>query len=234
MYHRNQKPLRLDARQQALFDSGIHLTRIAAARYRKFCPPSAIDDLRQAALVALAKAARNFRLDDNGPFGALAWLRVRDACRDFCIGDRRLGNAATRHAEYRELPADEVLGFSESEPITRGEAVARLHGRMELQSDRASDNLAGRLFDARMALQTATMTAFERRVLKLRFEEGLELDPIAAKLGVPTIRIKRTLRTGIAKLRVHLSSAGLKTLAPEAPIPWSQPEIPARSRSKAA
>ena len=42
-----------------------------------------------------------------------------------------------------------------------------------LQNAVSQDNGASRVFDVRMALRTARLRSFERRVLKLRFEEGL-------------------------------------------------------------
>ncbi len=57
----------------------------------------------------------------------------------------------------------------------------------------------------------------QRKVLKLRYSEGLGLDGIATKLNISQVTVKRLFRSGIEKLRERFVTLG--ALSPDAPLP---------------
>lgn len=219
MNPQNRKSLNLNRWQQKLFDDHLKLAHIAAGRYRRFCPPTLFDELLQDALIGLAHTAKHYDPNDPGEFGALAWTRIRSRCISFLFSRQRFRSAALKNAEKHERSADDPLGVNEDgEKITRGTVALNKHGRKEVQSDIAADNLASRLFDIKAAVQSLkTLTVQERRVLSLRYQDGLGLDRIAARLKFSQVKAKRLCRSAIGKLRNHFADLG--ALAPSAPLP---------------
>jgi RNA polymerase sigma factor (sigma-70 family) len=227
-YPRSRKDLALDPRQQASFDQHLHLVRVCVARYRKFVPPSYIDDLRQSLLVTLAKAAlnadQNYHDPKTGkplPFGPFAWRAILNCARNFCFGkNHRFENHALRNAERFERSADEPAFTPTGEPTTKGELAEGDLAISETQSFVASDHLASRRSEVREVIaQLKTLSAFERRVLKLRFIEGLSVTEIVVKTRWSKQSVGRALVHAIRKLREYYASKGLETLPLDAPIP---------------
>ena len=228
-YPRTRKDLLLDERQRAVFDAHVYLVRVAVARFRKFVPPSFIDDLRQSLLVALTRAALAADLDyvdpktgNALPFGPFAWRAVLNAARNFCFSkNHRFENHALRNAERFELSADEPIGVLKSgEEMTCGSLADTLRGDREVQSFTATDALDSRRSEVREAIAgLKTLTAFERRVTNLRFVEGLSADEVTKKVRFSRPVVNRALHAAVVKLRAHFASLGLKTLPPGAPIP---------------
>jgi DNA-directed RNA polymerase specialized sigma24 family protein len=63
----------------------------------------------------------------------------------------------------------------------------------------------------------ATLTAFERKLLTLRYVEGVERDVVARKLKMSIPNLKRKLRNAVGKLRVHLADQGALSLTDPLP-----------------
>jgi hypothetical protein len=104
-------------------------------------------------------------------FPPFAHHLIKNSCRAFLWG--RHHPAAIRHAVVREKSMSEELRAGEDGPYTRENWVEDRAGKRELQSDVAHDKFLTRLFELREALQLlTTLTAFEKRVLRLRFVNG--------------------------------------------------------------
>jgi DNA-directed RNA polymerase specialized sigma subunit len=71
--------LRLNARQQALFDANQHLIGRALTTFRY--PEH--EDVRQTLEIALARAAKSYNAKLRIPFGGYAWRCLENALVDF-------------------------------------------------------------------------------------------------------------------------------------------------------
>ena len=168
-------------------------------------------------LISLAHWAAQF--DGRCIFGAYVWPKLCSAARDFLFGRRRFNSAALKNAERHERAADETISrTNEGEQVTRGERAQQNLAKREVNRNVSDDRHNALLHDLRQALQKLdTLTSRERKVLQLRYLDGLGLDRIAPKMKLSPVSIKRICRSAIGKLRAHFTHLG--SLSPEAPLP---------------
>lgn len=227
--------LRLNNRQQKLFDENIRLARLVAARFIRAYPDRASqrDELFQAARVGLAWAAKRFDPSRGVPFPPYARKLITWQCSQLLFG-RREGSAAERAARRHERSTDEVLRVTDDGNYTRGDLIADLRARQELQSDFSADNLAATLADVRSALTLATLTPDERRFLRFRYVMGIPMKTLARRMGRSVPWVTRVHRTAVAKLREHFAARG--AVAPHAPLPpdGNEAGCPRKDTSKPA
>lgn len=191
---------------------------MAFSKYRAGCPQAYQDDMRQHILIALAHWCHQY--DGRMVFGAYVWPKLVSTALEFIHGRRRFGRAALKNAERHELPGDEPVRVTdEGEEITRGQlAEDKLAKKVVERSSVSDDRHNGVLHDIRLALEELdTLDKRERKVLRLRYLEGLGLDRIAPKLKLSHPTVKRICRSAIGKLRAHFKNIG--ALSPDAPLP---------------
>ncbi len=184
--------LKLDSKQQKLFDGYQHLVARAVARYGRADDP---DDIGQEASIALIKACRSYDARRKVPFGAYAWK---------CIQNRWLDLLKRRPQPPSH---DVVVGQEEcGEDITLFDKVERRAAREELRS-RSEENCDDRVYQARYVIQNQ-LTGIERQAMTLRFddEDSLTLAQLAKRLGVSKSTAHRALNTALARLRKRLKN----------------------------
>ena len=183
-----------------------------------------MDDVLQAARIGLCQAVKSQAVKSQAhsritevPFGAYARQRMKWMCSYWLFG-RVNGNTATKNATRHELSASEEITTREGEVITRLERAENKSAKRALSADVSTNALEARRAEMREAISTlATLTRFERRVLRLRYVDGLMLSEASKKLGWSTVKVKRATRAAIRKLREHLASQG--ALPPDASLP---------------
>ena len=153
-------------------------------------------------------------------FGAYATIGCRRGITAYYFGHVGLApsSAASRNAAKHNFSGSEPSPSpGQPEYTVMDCAVDRVADR-ELSASPGEDRLASRLFELREAIRT--LTPRERRVLRLRYVEGLEREAIAAKIGLSRAVIHRTISSGVKKLRTYFAAKGLKTLPLAAPVPY--------------
>jgi len=204
-----RKPLALTRKEQALYDEYVLITRFVAAK--SGCPSHKRDELEQhlrIALVGIIKHESRDQKHRDVPLGAFVRLMLKQRAVQFLFGRGNL--AAIRNAERFERSENEIVGKTdEGEDQTLGEIAENILTRR----NPPGDHLQSRLFDIRQAIEK--LPAFERKVLKLTYFDGLETAAAAKRLKVTGIRIKRTLRAAIQGLRAQFPGS----LTSTAPLP---------------
>lgn len=154
-------------------------------------------------------------------FGAYATRQIRwGISRYFFHGFAGSpGAAAARHAVERELQGSIPIPTAGDGQRTVLDFADDLADNHELAADPGLDRYEGRFGEIERAIASpGLLTPYERRVLRLRFQQGLKVAAIAAKLRVSETPIKSALRAGVRKLRQHFAAQGLSTLRVETPI----------------
>lgn len=212
----------MNPEQQRLFDEHLWIAYSEARRWSSRGTRFAPEEVRQAALTALWDAVRHYDSKRVAcEFGAYATRQVRwGISRYFFHGYAGSpGSAAARHAAERELQGSTPIPTDEDGERTVLDLADDLAGLRELAEEPGEDRYDARLAEIERAIASPVLlTAFERRVLKLRFQQGLKVAAIAAKLRVSEGPIKSALRSGVQKLRSYFSDRGFSTLPVEMPI----------------
>jgi RNA polymerase sigma factor (sigma-70 family) len=210
--------LRLTKRQQVYFDAHLHLASGVAKRFCYKYPGVKMEEVLQAARLGLCVAVkRHLTSGKDLPFPPYAVQQMKWSCAGILFG-RAAGNAAAKHARIHEVSADEKTCTKDGEQITRGERAENKLAKRELSATVADLNLQARRFEMRELISTLeTLTSVERKILTLRYVQGVERDVVARKLKMSIPDLKRKLRNAVGKLRVHLADQG--ALAPGAPLP---------------
>lgn len=222
MNPQNQKPLSLTPSQRNLFDKHAYLIPWVTRRLRHHWHPNDHDELLQAARCGLVKACQVAAKKSITDFPPFAFHVMKCAClnRKNRNHDRGNGHVSQQNAKFKERSLSDVLNVGEDGAYTRLNAVEDERGRREYQSSHGAERLGARLFEVREALQNLdTLTSFERRVLKLRFVDGLTRPDIARRLDASVIAIGRAIHSAVIKMRVHFHGWG--ALPAEAPLPAS-------------
>jgi len=233
-----QTPVRLNAEQQKLFDEPQHQRRVAVvfSIYRRFIPDARQDDLRQCLLIALAQCFHSYngRVD----FGRYVFKRLESRARAFVWGPNRLRSASLLNAQSLD---DGAAVSDDGESFTLGNQLEALRGKRQNSTALSADHHAAMLFDVIRDLKI--LAPFERKVFRLRFIKDLELKAIGQRLGCSGVTVKRTIRSGVAKLRDHFRRQGFRALPTNAPMPqdgnrkgcnWAVRRKRLRNRRKAA
>lgn len=217
----------LNAVQQKLFTDHLYIVersiRIFLKSQRRFYPR---DEVRSAALEGLAYAAWLWRPEKTSrmEFGAFATRQVNWTINGYFFGRNANspGSKASRGAAAFDIPGSTPIkkAKDDSEASTVLDLAAEQVADRELTSYPGDDRLASRLCELRETIRTLkTLTSRERRVLKLRFEIGLDLESIAARIELSVPVVKRAIRSAVRKLRAHFVSLGRNVLPLDAPIP---------------
>lgn len=231
--------LELTPERQALFDAHVPLAlglarRFSSARAARYVR----DELRQAALIGLAKAARDYdpnaegKTDGPVPFGAWATAKVRwQLCAALVPArDEHGGRSGSRHTGFleptslRDMRRHEV---SASEPssthggddgeFTKGDLAEAMLGERETNSGPAADARSRALWELRRAI--SALEPRERRALELRVMEGLTRPEAAARMGIGEKAVAWHVQCAVTKLRVAFLALGLPALGPDEPLP---------------
>jgi RNA polymerase sigma factor (sigma-70 family) len=212
----NRVDLRLNRKQQQLFNDHLWLIWRVVKWYGAICPHDYLDDMLQQCRWALARTAATWK--PNGcEFGAKAWLRVRDAAREFLRGRKKFGSAAMRDAANLELSLDEPITNEDGEEITRLHRIEAKQADQDYQEGctlRHQENVL-----AEIAQAFEELSAQERCVIQLRFSKGLSRPHIAKRLRLSVPTVNRIQRSAVRQLRRALSDRGYSALPESAPIP---------------
>lgn len=228
MNPQNQRSLKLDKRQQKLFDAHAYLIPWVARSRRHQWHPNDFDELLQAARLGLVKACQKANKEQLANFPAFAHHVMKHDClnrknRNHGIplkGSGNNGYVSQQNARLKERSLSDVLNPGEDGPYTRANQVEGARGRSEIQASPGEDHRAARIYEIRQALESlGTLTQFEKKVLKLRFIDGLTRPEVAKRLdcSVPTVRW--AIHGAVVKLRVHFHGWG--ALPVDAPLPAS-------------
>ena len=203
---------KLNARQQKLFEEHLWLvdrqSRIFLKRQQRFYPR---DEVLQIVREGLWYAAWLYR-PPSMPFGMFASKQINWHLNGFYFGQwaHSPGSKASRQAVEYEIQGSSPIAQKPEKDIATvmdlaGDQVASREIAHHPGDDRKSHVLS-------QAWNLSTLDARERRVLRLRFDDGLELDLISAKIGFSIPVVKRIQRSAIRKLRAHFESLGYKVL----------------------
>lgn len=187
-----------------LFCENYGLAVHLAVKYPKRFPRADLRELEQAALIGLHTAARKHKPNIPSPrggfipFGPYA-LRSIIWNLQGCVR-RRSANVVSLDAEAGDESS--AMDVFESRCAQRDER------------DRIPDDHQEALFfDVRHAIATLpTLTKMERRILQLRFIEGLADEVIQKRLKRSYVTVSLASSAGIRKLREHFAGRG--ALAP--------------------
>src|SRR4051812_33153429 len=229
-----------DARNQ-LVERYRGLVRAVAVRYADRGEP--LDDLVQVAWIGLLKAIERFDLSRKLQFSTYAtptmigeikrhyrdrtWaihvprslqeLRVRaNAAIDRLTAERGQAPTVAELAEHLDVGEEELLDALQSEnarsatPLTLDDAD---DGARTV--DVPVEELGFDASDARMMLGSALerLPARERRILELRFADGLTQSQIATRVGISQMHVSRLLRRSLEQLRELVGDVDLDTMA---------------------
>jgi RNA polymerase sigma factor (sigma-70 family) len=212
----NRTDLRLNRKQQKLFDDHLWLIWRVVKRYGASCPENYFDDMLQHCRVALAYTAATWKPNGH-EFGAKAWLRCRDAAREFLRGRKKFGSAAMRNAANLELSLDDVVATENGEEVTRLSRVEVKQADQDYQEGCALRNQEAALVEIAEALKE--LSPQERCVIQLRFSKGLSRPHIAKRLRLSVPTVNRIQRSAVRQLRRALSARGYPALPETAAIP---------------
>jgi RNA polymerase sigma-70 factor (ECF subfamily) len=166
-----------------------------------------------------------------GDTAGLAGLLSRHQDRLFRYLQRLLGDEAVAEDAFQQTwlkVTERIGGYDRSRPfapwlfaVARNLALDHLRRRQPESLEEVDEPLApegpeadplahalARQRGARVADAVAGMTPFDREVLSLRFEEDLDLNQLAATLGVPMPTAKARLYRALARLRGRLLARG--------------------------
>jgi RNA polymerase sigma-B factor len=147
--------------------------------------------------------------------------RVKDAARKVAsaVDDLTalLGRTPTvaEVAEHTSLPTEDVLEALDAHHLQRGLALEDGEGEEGHESSHLGVLDAG--YDAAEArtvlagLLSALPTARDRRIVRLRFVDGLSQAEIAHEVGVSQVQVSRLLRANLDRMRRAASRRGRRT-----------------------
>jgi RNA polymerase sigma-B factor len=217
-YHAERRPEDLER----LVETFRPLARKLALRYARGSDP--IDDLEQIACMGLVKALQRFDPERGFAFTSFAvptilgeikrsfrdtaWAvrvprQLQEHVAEVRLASETFAALAGRSPAVSELVAE--TGLSQEDIVEALQAAAA--GEEEATSilDRMGAEEEGYVrIDDRDAIAHAlpALTDLQRRVLDLRFSEGLRQSDIAERLGVSQMQISRVLRASIDRLGI--------------------------------
>jgi RNA polymerase sigma-B factor len=223
--------------RSALIEQNLPLATHLARRFSHRGEP--IEDLEQVAAMALCKAVDRFEPEREVSFGAYAtrtiigelkrhfrdkgWAvrpprRIQELClelnREIGALTQRLGRAPTikdlaQATEVPEADVIEALDASDSywaasldAPTADGEPLGSHLGSIDAALDAAEQR-------ATLLPHLDALAPRERRIVLLRFVDGLTQSEIAQQVGLSQMQVSRLLRTSLTALR---ASYGNQTL----------------------
>jgi RNA polymerase sigma factor (sigma-70 family) len=231
---RGPKPqsLALTKKQQKIFDAHAYLTFWAANRYRYSHIGADRDEVLQACRIGLTRAI--LKNDSLREMSFTTWCiqMMLWECGKQLFGCCQ-GVAATNAARKYEVSGDAPVTTKDGEIATRMTLAENKAGKREMQSDIGALNAASLKYEILDTIKhLATLSADEKKLLKLKYVTGLGKLQLAERFDVSPAAIVRRLRVAIAKLRIHFRDFG--ALAPDAPIPASGGKTNSRNRCVAA
>jgi RNA polymerase sigma factor (sigma-70 family) len=216
--------LNLNADQRRLFDQHQDLINFVTAPYvRAYSSKFGIsrDEFRQAARIGLAAAANKFDPSRGVPFAPFARVKMKHHCNDvLALSGGSAGMAAVRDARVHTLAYDKPVVTRTGKLTTRGAIAEKRLGGRAAQAEIATLAELSRLVEVREAItRLETLTPVERKVLRLRFLEGLDRMATARRLRCSGTHVRRVQYRAVVKLRLHFAGKG--ALAPDLPMPAS-------------
>jgi RNA polymerase sigma-B factor len=214
--------------QRQLIEKHLPLATDLARRYRRSGEP--LDDLVQVARLGLVNAARRWD-SRRGPFIAYAmptilgelrryfrdsaWpvrpprglqetyrdiLGVRDALLQELGREPTIDDLAKRLALTREAVAEALRGARAHAALSLDRPLGATPTCRDALVDRRDD--LARCEDAvALAQLSATLSARERDVIRLRFQSDLLQEEIAARIGCSQVHVSRILRGALLEMR---------------------------------
>jgi RNA polymerase sigma-B factor len=227
-YHERGDP---SARDE-LAEEMLPLARALAGRYAGRGEP--LEDLVQVACIGIMKAIDGFDLSRDVRFSSYAtptvlgeikrhfrdrtWaLRVPRGMQELALEIARARDRLTRElgrspnvqelADALDVPFEEVLQTIQSQDARRtrsldepvGEDMTLADSVGATDADLARAELRALLDDA-----FTTLSARDREVLRLRFEEDLTQTEISERVGVSQMQVSRLIRQSLARLRMAI------------------------------
>ncbi len=218
-----------DPRHQELLDEVVILNapvaRSIASRYRsKGVDP---DDLEQVAYLGLVKAANGYRIDASTAFLSYAVPTIRGELKRYfrdCAWTvrppRRVqemqGSIAAAEPELTQrlghLPTDEetaaALG-TEAEDVAEATSIRGCFSTLSLDAPGSDGyDLVENVHTLTPAV--ASLGDRDKRILELRFRNGLTQEEIGQELGVSQMQVSRLLRGILDRLRTQLATPSVQ------------------------
>lgn len=220
--------VRLAAREEAV-ELNLPLARYLASRYQRRGIPN--DDLEQVACVGLMKAIKGFSPDRTNGFAAYAIPTIRGELRRHFRDagwtvrpPRRIQELQARIrateaemiqllqrtptvqelAEALEVDIDDVLEASAVDSCyTPNSLDAPIPGSDEVTSDPGTLDPAFASTEARLVLEPALKDLGERdrRILEMRFTDGLTQQQIGEQIGISQMQVSRILARILETMR---------------------------------
>jgi RNA polymerase sigma factor (sigma-70 family) len=159
--------------------------RIAAVVHRRIPPFIQLEDLQQEAFVGLIKAARKYNFKSGVPFQGFAYRKVHGAVIDSIRRKNFFESSMYQLLDY--VDDLELLQFDAETPITQGHD----HGVVTREVQRA----------------VASLPAEDRKVIELRFGEGLTGRAAAERMGVGYCVSSLRKKTAIKNLKRRLEGS---------------------------
>ena len=186
---KSNDPARVEELVKEHYGLAVHLASDYARRY----PRVVLQDLTQECLAALTRAAQSYKPRRVGPpFPAFALLCIRQAC--------------WRHVNRHGWPRPEVsLSEPAGDDLTVSDIAERRLALAEARAEPGADRHASRLADLReLAEKLDTLTDFERKLLRLLYVEGIELQDVCGILGRSHTTVSTAHASAIRKMRSRL------------------------------
>jgi RNA polymerase sigma-B factor len=212
------------AAREQLVERFLPLARQLARRYQRAEEP--LDDLVQVASIGLIKAIDRFDPDRRVAFSSYAvptilgelkrhfrdktWsVRVPRDLQELALKvDRKIADLSRELHRSPTVAEEQILEAREAASAYRATSIDAPRGSDDDGSDTLGDQM-GRdehgfgLAEDRATLHRllATVTAREREVLRLRFEEDLTQAEIGERIGVSQMQVSRIIRQSLSRLR---------------------------------
>lgn len=206
-----------------LITDHVDMARRVARSIARRVPFDRRDDLESAALLGLTEAAQRFDPNRGEPFGAFAVQRVRGAVLDeLRRGDvlsrqarsmaRRVRSAIGRHeAQHGQAPGSlelaEELGLEVEEvEQVRGDlgqmvSIEAASAQTLSHSPDPAESLDLVRQTAMLHIALGTLSARERDVVSMYFEQGMKMKDIGAELGVTESRVSQLCSSALRSLQ---------------------------------
>ncbi len=214
---------------------GSLVTKMAKQLWKRLSLSLSVDDLTQAGVIGLLEAAKNYKEEKGASFETYARIRIRGSILDEARkGDwaprsvhrnrRRLSKAMReiehktgRHARDREVADHLALSLQEHHQMLQDTHNTRLSmlGDWDLEEGEASsvaclepnivESLEFEESKAILAQALETLPEREQQVLKLYYQEELNLKAVGKVLGVTESRISQIHSRAVQRIKSYLS-----------------------------
>lgn len=223
---------RLEAREEAI-ELNLPLARYLASRYQRRGIPS--DDLEQVAYVGLMKAIRGFSPDRTNGFAAYAIPTIRGELRRHfrdtgwtvrpprriqelqaqirsveagLVQELQRTPTAQEIATFLDVEIDDVLEASSVDSCyTPNSLDAPIPGSEEMTADPGMIDPAFASSEARVVLAPALAGLGERdrKILDMRFAQGLTQQQIGEEIGISQMQVSRILSRVLDQMRTTIA-----------------------------